>query len=136
MTLLRSAAHFVSDAYRASLTRAQAAHLPLPLIALNQLMNIGATTCFAFSGRAASWTQFLIWQAVGSAFGLGTQLTFASMARLGSVRTASAFGIGLAFVSAELVSAHIIFREGFTRGQWAGVGLVFAGLVLISTGKP
>ncbi len=135
MALLRSAAHFVGDAYRTSLASARAAHLPLPLIALNQLANIGATTCFAFSGRAGGWRQFLIWQAVGSAFGLGTQLTFAGMARLGSVRMAAAFGVGLAFVSAELVSAHLIFREGFTRGQWLGVGLVFIGLLLISGGK-
>ncbi|MEW6567368.1 MAG: hypothetical protein AB1449_04205 [Chloroflexota bacterium] len=136
MTLLRSAATFVSDAYRTSLASARELELPLPLIALNQVMNIGATTCFAFSGRAASWRQFIIWQVVGSAFGLGTQLTFAGMARLGSVRMASAVGIGLAFVSAELVSAYLIFRESFSRGQWAGVGLVFVGLVMISAGKP
>ena len=47
------------------------------LVALNQVMNIGATTGFAFSGRSGTMKGFLLWQIIGSGFGLGTQPTFA-----------------------------------------------------------
>ncbi len=98
-------------------------------------MNIGATTSFAFSGRSATFRSFLVWQIIGSAFGLGTQLTFAGMVRFASVQVASTIGIGLAFVSAEVVSAYGIFRESFTRTQWMGVGVVFFGIMLIVWGR-
>jgi len=105
------------------------------LAVLNQIMNIGATTGFAFSGRSENAKGFLLWQIVGSAFGLGTQLTFAGLVRFSSVQWASAIGIGLAFVSAEVFSAYAIFRETFSRAQWFGVALVFVGLILIAGGK-
>jgi drug/metabolite transporter (DMT)-like permease len=105
------------------------------LAVLNQVMNVGATTGFAISGRSENMKGFLIWQIIGSVFGLGTQLTFAGLVRFSSVQWASAIGIGLAFVSAEVFSAYAIFREAFSRMQWAGVVLVFVGLILIAGGK-
>jgi drug/metabolite transporter (DMT)-like permease len=98
-------------------------------------MNVGATTSFALSGMSGNAKAFLLWQLLGSAFGLGTQLTFAGLVRFSSVQWASAIGIGLAFVSAEVFSAYAIFREAFSRTQWAGVSLVFVGLMLIAWGK-
>ncbi|HEY70067.1 MAG TPA: hypothetical protein G4O08_05720 [Anaerolineae bacterium] len=109
--------------------------LILGIAVLNQIVNIGATTSFAISGRSESFKDFLIWQIIGSAFGLGTQLTFAGLVRFASVQLASAIGIGLAFVSAEVFSAYLIFREGFSGVQWLGVAFVFLGLMLIAWGR-
>lgn len=102
---------------------------------MNQLMNIGATTAFAMSGRSESIKAFLIWQLVGSLFGLGTQLTFAGLVRFTSVQLAASIGIGLAYVSSELFSAYAIFQETFTRTQWLGVAMVTVGLLLVTWGK-
>ncbi len=115
---------------------ARGAIITLGLAALNQLMNIGATTGFAFSGRSTTARNFLVWQIIGSVFGLGTQLTFAGLVRFTSVQLASAVGIGLAFLSAEVVSAYGIFREPFSLIQWVGVGVVFLGLMLLIWGRP
>ena len=109
--------------------------ITLGLAALNHVMNFGATTGFAISGRSETARGFLLWQIIGSAFGLGTQLTFAGLVRFSSVQLASAIGIGLAFLSAEVISAYAIFREPFTRTQWLGVGIVFLGLMLLIWGK-
>jgi hypothetical protein len=105
------------------------------LIVLNQVMNVGATTGFAISGGSATLRGFLLWQIIGSVFGLGTQLTFAGLVRASSVKLAAAVGIGLAFVSAEVFSAYKIFNEPFTRLQWMGVALVGSGLLFIAWGK-
>lgn len=109
--------------------------LTLALVALNLLVNVGATTAFALSGRSETFRRFLVWQLVGSAFGLGTQLTFAGLVRVSSVQLASAIGIGLAFVAAEVVTAHRVFHEPFTAVQWIGVGVVFLGLMLLIWGR-
>jgi drug/metabolite transporter (DMT)-like permease len=109
--------------------------IALGLVALNQVMNVGATTGFAISGRSETARNFFLWQIIGSAFGLGTQLTFAGLVRFSSVQLASAIGIGLAFLSAEVISAYAIFREPFTRTQWLGVGVVFLGLMLLIWGR-
>jgi len=116
-------------------SREYGAFTTLGLVGLNLLVNIGATTAFAVSGRSETFRNFLIWQLVGSAFGLGTQLTFAGLVRVSSVQLAGAIGIGLAFVSAEVVTAHRIFHEPFTRVQWVGVGVVFLGLMLLIWGR-
>jgi drug/metabolite transporter (DMT)-like permease len=108
----------------------------LGLTALNQLMNIGATSAFAVSGKSETSRGFLAWQLIGSIFGLGTQLTFAGLVRASSVQLASAIGIGLAFVSAEVFSAYGLFHEPFTRLQWLGVLVVFVGLMFIIYGRP
>jgi drug/metabolite transporter (DMT)-like permease len=109
--------------------------ITLGLAALNQVMNLGATTGFAIAGRSETTRNFLIWQIIGSAFGLGTQLSFSGLVRFSSVQLASAVGIGLAFLSAEIISAYAIFREPFTRTQWLGVGIVFLGLMLLIWGR-
>ncbi len=109
--------------------------ITLGLAAVNQVMNIGATTGFAISGRSETARHFLLWQIIGSAFGLGTQLSFAGLVRFSSVQLASAIGIGLAFLSAEVISAYAIFHEPFSRTQWLGVGVVFLGLMLLIWGR-
>src|SRR3972149_7829925 len=91
-------------------SREYGAFTALGLVGLNLLVNIGATTAFAVSGRSETFRNFLTWQLVGSAFGLGTQLTFAGLVRVSSVQIAGAIGIGLAFVSAEVVTAHRLFH--------------------------
>jgi drug/metabolite transporter (DMT)-like permease len=106
----------------------------LGLAGLNILTNIGATTAFAVSGRSETLRTFLIWQIIGSAFGLGTQLTFAGMVRFTNVQLASAVGIGLAFLSAEVFTSFALFKEAFTRIQWAGVAAIFLGLMLVIWG--
>src|SRR5439155_26778261 len=77
----------------------------------------------------------LLWQAVGSAFGLGAQVTFAGLVRFLSLRVANAIGIGLAFVSAQAFGAFVLFREPFAPAQWLGTALVFAGTLLIALGR-
>ena len=109
--------------------------LTLGLAAINIVVNIGATTAFAISGRSDTIRNFIIWQLIGSGFGLATQLTFAGMVRFSSVQIASAVGIGLAFVSAEVVTSHAFFQEPFTRLQWIGVGVAFVGLMLLIWGR-
>ena len=104
------------------------------LVLFNQLFNVGATTGFALSGRAGTTGVFLLWQAIGSAFGLGAQVTFAGLARFLSLRVANAIGIGLAFVSAQVFGAFVFFHEPFAPVQWFGTGLVFAGILLIALG--
>ena len=118
-------------------TRGQvsAAILAMGLVLLNQIMNIGATSAFAASGKSDSGKGFLTWQVIGSLFGLGTQLTFAGLVHASSVQLASAIGIGLAFLTAEIFSAYGLFHESFTRLQWLGVLGVFLGLMLIIYGK-
>jgi len=105
------------------------------LVLANQVFNVGATTGFAMSGRAESGGLFLLWQVVGSAFGLGAQVTFAGLVRFLSLRVANAIGIGLAFVSAQIFGAFVFLREPFTPAQWVGTTLVFAGIVCISLGR-
>lgn len=105
------------------------------LVLSNQLFNVGATTGFALSGRAETWGLFVLWQALGSAFGLGAQITFAGLVRFLSLRVANAVGIGLAFVSAQMFGAFVFLREPFTPAQWFGTALVFAGIVVISLGR-
>lgn len=106
----------------------------LGLAGLNILTNIGATTAFAVSGRSGTLRTFLVWQIIGSAFGLGTQVTFAGLVRFSNVQLASAIGIGLAFLSAEVFTSFTLFKETFSRIQWAGVAAIFLGLMLLVWG--
>ncbi|MGD8813842.1 MAG: hypothetical protein PVI78_05140 [Anaerolineales bacterium] len=135
MKWIRSVAHPGLASKATTAPAALAGLLTIGIAILNQITNVGATISFAISGQSATFRQFLIWQIVGSAFGLGTQLTFAGLVRFASVQVASAIGIGLAFVSAEVFSAYLIFREGFSGVQWSGVAFVFLGLMLIVWGK-
>jgi drug/metabolite transporter (DMT)-like permease len=43
-------------------------------------------------------------------------------------------GIGLAFLSAEIFTSFALFKETFTRNQWAGVAAIFVGLMLVIWG--
>ncbi len=104
------------------------------LVLFNQLFNVAATLGFARSGLASSLGGFILWQALGSVFGLGTQVTFAGMVRLFSLRFANAVGIGMAFVSAQVFAAYIFMHEPFSPWQWAGTALVFVGILLITFG--
>ncbi len=109
--------------------------LILGIVPLNQIFNVAATIGFAYSGMADSAASFLLWQIVGSLFGLGTQITFAGMVRFFSLRFANAIGIGLAFFSAQFFGAHLYFHEAFTAVQWAGTALLFLGILLIALGR-
>ncbi len=109
--------------------------LILGLVLLNQIFNVGATVGFALSGLAKGVGAFVLWQVVGSLFGLGAQMTFAGMVRFFSLRFANAIGIGLAFFSAQLFGAYVYFHEPFTTTQWAGTALLFAGILLIALGR-
>lgn len=135
MNLFRHTPRLYTGAPATTLGGVRAGLVSVGLGILNLAMNIGATVGFAISGRSSSGRDFLIWQIIGSVFGLGTQLTFAGLVRYSSVQTASAVGIGLAFVAAEVVGAYKIFREPFSRAQWLGVCLVLAGLLLLAWGK-
>lgn len=105
------------------------------MILLNQVLNVGATTCFALSGNSETPQRFLLWQIIGSVFGLGTQVSFAGLVRFSSLEFANAIGIGLAFVSAQIFSAYVYFHVPFTGWQWFGTALVFIGIVCIAAGK-
>lgn len=104
------------------------------LVLLNQGFNVAATIGFARSGLAESVATFVGWQVVGSIFDLGTQVTFAGMVRFFSLRFANSVGIGLAFVSAQIISAYFILREPFSAAQWLGTVLVFLGILFIALG--
>jgi drug/metabolite transporter (DMT)-like permease len=135
MDRLRLMMHSVREARFTSPAGGRGALATLGIAIVNLIANVGATTCFAISGRGENARSFLLWQLAGSAFGLGTQLSFAGLVRFSSVKLASTIGIGLAFVTAEVVSAYRIFHEPFTRIQWAGVFLVLCGLLLVAWGK-
>jgi drug/metabolite transporter (DMT)-like permease len=117
-----------------------AAGLPSPvvwlgLVVLNQVFNAGATVAFAWSGLAGGIRPFILWQIGGGLFGLGAQLTFAGLVRVGSLRVANAIGIGLAFAVAQLAGAILVFGEPFGRAAWLGTLLVVAGVLLITFGR-
>jgi len=105
------------------------------LVGLNQVFNVVATIGFALSGRASGVRLFILWQIIGGLFGLGAQVTFAGIVRYTSLRFANAVGIGLAFVSAEIVASYIFFGESFSRAQWLGTALIFLGVLFIAFGR-
>jgi multidrug transporter EmrE-like cation transporter len=105
------------------------------MILVNQVMNFGATTLFALSGGAPSVRRFILYQIFGGLFGLGINLTYAGLVRYSSVQVAAAIGIGLAFVTVQIVSSYFFFHAGFTAWQWIGVCLVFAGVLFIALGR-
>jgi drug/metabolite transporter (DMT)-like permease len=135
MDRLRPVIQMLTAARATSTGREYGVIITIGLVVLNLITNIGATTGFAISGISEAFRGFFLWQVIGSAFGLGAQLTFAGLVRYSSVQVASAVGIGLAFVSAEVFCAYGIFRESFTRVQWGGVIFVFVGLMLIIWGR-
>jgi drug/metabolite transporter (DMT)-like permease len=104
------------------------------IIVMNQAFNVGATACFAASGHADRWRTFIVWQIVGGFFGLGVQLTFSGLVRYWSLTAANMIGIGMAFVSAQLFAAYLIFNESFALPQWLGTALVFVGIILVAGG--
>ena len=104
------------------------------IIVLNQAFNVGATACFAAAGHADRWRTFAVWQIVGGLFGLGVQLTFSGLVRYWSLTAANMIGIGMAFVSAQLFAAYLIFNESFALPQWLGTALVFVGIILVAGG--
>ncbi|HTX70748.1 MAG TPA: hypothetical protein VMH50_16605 [Thermoleophilia bacterium] len=104
------------------------------LVVFNQIVNVGATASFAASAHADRLRTFLFWQIVGGVFGLGVQLSFAGLVRFWSLMAANVIGIGVAFVSAQVFAAYLIFNESFHPAQWIGTALVFAGLVLVAVG--
>lgn len=110
------------------------AALLLAIVVLNQAFNVGATGCFATSGHADRLRVFVFWQIIGGIFGLGVQLTFAGIVRYWSVTGANVVGVGLAFVSAQLFAAYLIFNESFQLAQWLGTAFVFLGVVLVAVG--
>jgi len=106
----------------------------LGLALVNQIVNVGATACFAASAHADKWRTFVFWQVIGGLFGLGVQLSFAGLVRFWSLTAANVIGIGVAFVSAQLFVAYLIFNESFQAPQWLGTAFVFVGLVLVAVG--
>ena len=62
------------------------------------------------------------------------QLSFAGLVRFWSLTAANVIGIGVAFVSAQLFVAYLIFNESFQAPQWLGTAFVFVGLVLVAVG--
>ncbi|MGE5139301.1 MAG: hypothetical protein ACM3JD_07565 [Rudaea sp.] len=104
------------------------------IVLLNQVFNAGATIAFALSGKAEAPSGFVVWQILGGILGLGIQITFAGMVRFFSLQFANAVGIGLAFLSAQIVGALLFFREPFSPLQWLGSALVFVGILFIAAG--
>jgi drug/metabolite transporter (DMT)-like permease len=108
--------------------------LVVALAVANQAVNVGATACFAASAHADRFRTFVFWQVVGGIFGLGVQLTFAGLVRFWSLTAANVVGIGVAFVSAQVFAAYLIFNESFHAPQWLGTAFVFVGLILVAAG--
>lgn len=106
----------------------------LALAVVNQVVNVGATACFAASAHADRLRTFFFWQVIGGVFGLCVQLSFAGLVRFWSLTAANVVGIGVAFVSAQLFAAYLIFNESFQTPQWLGTAFVFVGLVLVAVG--
>jgi drug/metabolite transporter (DMT)-like permease len=106
----------------------------LALAVVNQAVNVGATACFAASAHADRLRAFLFWQVIGGFFGLAVQLSFAGLVRFWSLTAANVVGIGVAFVSAQVFAAYLIFNESFQAPQWLGTAFVFLGLVLVAAG--
>jgi drug/metabolite transporter (DMT)-like permease len=106
----------------------------LALAVVNQAVNVGATACFAASAHAERFRTFVFWQVIGGIFGLGVQLSFAGLVRFWSLTAANVIGIGVAFVSAQVFAAYLLFNESFHAPQWLGTAFVFIGLVLVAAG--
>lgn len=104
------------------------------MVVVNQIMNVGATTCFALSGQSDNLKRFVIYQIFGGLFGLGINLTYAGLVRFSTVQTAAAIGIGLSFASVQVFSSYLLLDAGFTPWQWLGVSLVIGGILLIALG--
>ena len=106
----------------------------LVLVGVNQFFNVAATLSMAASGYAERPRTFVTWQIVGGLFGLGINLSFAGLVRYWSVGFANAVGIGLAFLSTQVIAAHFVYRERFAWPQWLGTALVLVGVLLIAVG--
>ncbi len=104
------------------------------IVLLNQVFNVGATAAFALSGKAEAASGFVFWQIAGGLFGLGLQITFAGMVRFFSVQFANSVGIGLSFLTAQIIVAYLFFHEPFSAIQWVGSALVLVGILLIAAG--
>jgi drug/metabolite transporter (DMT)-like permease len=128
LTTLRGAGSAVAASTGATVA------IVLALAVVNQAVNVGATACFAASAHAERLRTFLFWQVIGGIFGLGVQLSFAGLVRFWSLTAANVIGIGVAFVSAQVFAAYLIFNESFQVPQWVGTGFVFIGLVLVAVG--
>jgi drug/metabolite transporter (DMT)-like permease len=128
LTTLRGAGSAVAASTGATVA------IVLALAVVNQAVNVGATACFAASAHAERLRTFLFWQVIGGIFGLGVQLSFAGLVRFWSLTAANVIGIGVAFVSAQVFAAYLIFNESFQVPQWVGTGFVFVGLVLVAVG--
>jgi drug/metabolite transporter (DMT)-like permease len=118
----------------AALTAGATVAVVVALSLVNQVVNVGATACFAASAHADRLRTFVFWQVIGGFFGLGVQLSFAGLVRFWSLTAANVIGIGVAFVSAQMFAAYLIFNESFHTPQWLGTAFVFVGVVLVAVG--
>lgn len=105
------------------------------LVVANLAMVVLSNVSFKFSALEPDWPGLLRWQVLGNLAGLASVVTFTIMLRHLSLAIAFGLSAGLGFVLVQVVGARLIFQEAVTSGQWLGVALVTAGIVLISQGR-
>lgn len=96
---------------------------------------VSSNISFKWSAGSPDWRGFLRWQVAGNLAGFMGVLSFTFLLRFVPLYLAYAVGQGLGFVSVQLIGAHLVFKETISPGQWLGMLLITAGIILISLGQ-
>lgn len=105
------------------------------MLFVNIILHVFAQVGFKQSAMSVGTRGFVAWQAIGNVSGFLGVLALTYVLRYAPLSLALAFSWGLGFVAAEVVGAHLIFREVISPLQWAGVALIGGGLILMSLGR-
>lgn len=102
------------------------------LILGNLAFTVLAKVGFKLSAASNDWRGFWFWQILGNIAGFIGVLTLTWLLRFIPLHVAYPVTMGLAVIGVQVVAAQFLFRESIGLLQWAGTGLVTAGIVLIS----
>jgi multidrug transporter EmrE-like cation transporter len=102
------------------------------LILGNLAFTVLAKIGFKLSAASSNWRGFWFWQIAGNLAGFIGVLTLTWLLRFIPLHVAYPVTMGLAVIGVQVVAAQCLFRESIGLLQWAGTGLVTAGIVLIS----
>lgn len=99
------------------------------LVSLYALAMAGSNLLLKVVANSTGWRWWL-WFAAANAVGFSCVVVMPVALRLGPAPLVYAVAIGLGFTALQ-VGAWLIFREPLSVVQWAGVGCVAAGLVML-----
>ncbi|WP_376788817.1 hypothetical protein [Thermoflexus sp.] len=108
----------------------------IPLLVLfYQGLVVFANFGFKRSAESTTALAFLAWQILGNLSGFLSVLTYTALLRWLPVHIAVSLTMGLGFVSVQVFTAWLIFREPIGIWKWIGAGLVVLGVALIVRGR-